>query len=67
MNPSDPLAGIVSRYYKAFSPPMQVHSTDDAVAALDLIINGDKLPVGDAVILARRVKRFIQDRNMEAP
>jgi hypothetical protein len=64
---SEAMFGIVRRYYDAFKPPMQVHSTEDAVKALDMIIEGDKLPVGDAVILARRVKRFIQDRNMEAP
>jgi hypothetical protein len=64
---NEALAGIVRRYYQAFAPPMQVRSTEDAVAALDLIIEGTRLPVGDAVILARRVKRFIQDQNWEAP
>jgi hypothetical protein len=64
---NEQLAEIVRNFYGAFKPPMQVRSADGAIKALDLIIAGDKLPVGDAVILARRVKRFIQERNMEAP
>jgi hypothetical protein len=67
MNLSEPLATIVKNYYKAFAPPMAVNDTASAVAALDVIIAGDKLPVGDAVILARRVRRFILDQRQAPP
>jgi hypothetical protein len=64
---NEQLAGIVRNFHAAFKPPMAVHSAEDAVRALDLIIAGDRLPVGDAVILARRVRRFIHDARQEAP
>jgi hypothetical protein len=47
------------RGYTAFAPPPQVHSAQDAIAILDLIIAGDRLRPGEAVVLARRVKRWI--------
>jgi len=63
---SEAMHTIVRRYYQAFTPPMAVTDTTSACAALDLIIDGTQLPVGDAVILARRVKRFIQDQSWKA-
>jgi len=47
------------RGYTAFAPPPQVHSAQDAIATLDLIIAGDRLQPGEAVVLARRLKRWI--------
>jgi len=61
---TEAMAGIVRSYYKAFAPPMQINTADDAIRALDMIIAGDKLPVGDAIILARRIRRYIQDHAM---
>jgi hypothetical protein len=46
-------------YYAAIAPPPQVHSAQDAIATLDLIIAGDRLQPGEAVVLARRLKRWI--------